>query len=313
MRSSEARTRGSPGVFARAAATLVLALPACAGADAPLRALEGELGRQIAAGGAEVSVYFRDLAAGDSLLISPDRRMHAASTMKVPVMIQLFLDRDAGKLDLDDSTTVGTTFHSIVDGSAFEMAVGSDSETELYGRLGAPATLRELNDLMITVSSNLATNILIELLGATRVTATMRGLGADSIEVLRGVEDLKAFEAGLSNSVTARDLGVIMTALARQSVGSPESAREMIEVLKRQRFREKIPAGVGEGAVVANKTGDITRVSHDAAIVYPPGREPYVLVVLTRGIEDPEVSATLVADLSRAVYRHVVGTADGDG
>ena len=77
-----------------------------------------------------------------------------------------------------------------------------------------------------------------------------------------------------------------------------------VAIMLAQEFNEKIPAGLPPGIRVAHKTGDITAVSHDAAIVYPPGRQPYVLVVLTRGITDGAKSAKLIADISSMVFSH---------
>lgn len=251
-----------------------------------------------------VGVYFYDLDTGDSLLLNADARMHAASTMKVPVMIQLFRDAEAGAR-LDDSVVVTNTFHSIVDDSPYQLSASDDSDTLLYGRVGQHETVRALIERMITMSSNLATNILIEFGEAQRVQQTMRELGADSIAVLRGVEDMKAYEAGLSNTTTARDLGVIFKAIAQDSAASPASCDSMIAILSRQEFNEGIPAGVPEGTRVAHKTGWITGIRHDGGIVYPDHGEPYVLVVLTRGIDDPAVADKLIADISRSVYQWV--------
>jgi beta-lactamase class A len=158
---------------------------------------------------------------------------------------------------------------------------------------------------MITRSSNLATNILIEFADARRVTATMRAFGADSIEVLRGVEDLKAYEAGMSNTTTARDLGVIFTALAEGRAASDSATAAMLAILERQQFNEGIPAGLPAGTRVAHKTGAITAINHDAAIVYPTGGggAPYVLVILVRGIEDHDESSRLIATLSEITYQ----------
>lgn len=158
--------------------------------------------------------------------------------------------------------------------------------------------------LMITRSSNFATNTLITLVGGEAVTKSMRELGAQRIQVRRGVEDGKAFEKGLNNTTTARDLAIILRAIQEGRAGSPSATREMLAILLAQEFNEKIPAGLPPGVRVAHKTGDITAVSHDAAIVYPPGRRPYVLVVLTRGIADGAKSARLIADLSALVYAH---------
>jgi len=292
----------------------VAAAAACArpdvrmtGADG-LSDLEASLRDTIAASGAEVGLYYRSLApGGDSVTIDADVRMHAASTMKVPVMMRLFLDDQEGVLSLDAEIPITRTFHSIVDGSEYELPIDSDSDTTFYGRVGEPVPVRELLDRMITWSSNLATNILIERVDARRVTAMLREIGADSMEVLRGVEDLKAFEAGLSNTATARDLGVVMAAVQ----GSPRfalAAREaMVRILERQHFRENIPAGLPPGTRVANKTGWITGHNHDAAVVFPTDAPPYVLAIMVRGIEDQGVAADLVARLSRQVWAFHTG------
>jgi beta-lactamase class A len=260
-----------------------------------------------AAAGAEVSVYYRSLdanaGAADSLLVRADVRMHAASTMKVPVLVQLFLDHETGRLSLDDSLEVTTSFRSIVDGSPYELDRTSDSDSSLYAHAGEARPLRELARLMIVRSSNLATNLLIDLVDARRVTATMRSLGADSIEVLRGVEDIPAFEAGLNNTTTARDLGILFVALGTGRIASEASRREILGILEQQEFRDKIPAGLPAGVRVANKTGWITGISHDAALVFPPARAPYVLVVLTRGAE-AEAAERLIAGVSRLVWEH---------
>lgn len=287
-------------------------LSACGGPQPAFHGvLEASLDSVITASGGEIAVFYEDLATRDTLFISPDLRMHAASTMKVPVMIQLFLDRDAGLLSLEDSLEVTTTFSSIVDGSPYSLTPESDSDSTLYALEGERASYADLIDLMITYSSNLATNILIQEADAQRVTAAMRTLGADSILVLRGVEDGPAFRVGLSNTTTARDLGVIMSALGRREVGSPETSGEMLEILGRQHWRTKIPALLPEGTRVAHKTGRITGISHDAGVVFPAATGPYTLVILTRGFEDGNLADSLAARISRMVYDYHVSKGSG--
>jgi beta-lactamase class A len=253
-----------------------------------------------------VGVYFHDLGTGDTLLVNANVRFHAASTMKVPVMIQLFRDRDAGKLTLDDSVPISNDFRSIVDGSPYQLDKADDSDSTLYDLVGKKRTIRQLVELMETVSSNLATNLLIALVDAKRANATAHSLGADSILVLRGVEDGKAYRAGMNNTTTARDLGMLLTALAQFRAASPAACREMLEVLGRQHFTEGIPAGLPAGTRVEHKTGWIGGVVyHDAAIVRPAGRAPYVLVVLTGGVKDDSVAYALVRDISHQVYAAV--------
>jgi beta-lactamase class A len=261
------------------------------------------LARIAAAPATAVGVYYRDLTTRDSVLVGARKRFHAASTMKVPVMIQLFRDRDAHRLSLDDSIAVTNTFQSIMDTSTYRLDKADDSDSTLYARVGTKASIRELVELMETVSSNLATNILITRLGAPRANATAHELGADSILVLRGVEDGKAYRAGRNNTTTARDLGVLMAAIAQNRAASPAACREMLEILGRQHFQEGIPAGLPAGTLVYHKTGWVGKVVyHDAAIVELPGGRRYVLVVLTGGIEKDEDSYNVVSDISRMVY-----------
>jgi beta-lactamase class A len=290
-------------------AALLLALAACApGAPRPVAsALEPEVRAiiQRAAGDtAEVSVAFRDLQTGDSLLIDAGKTMHAASTMKVPVMLELFRRADAGELRMDETVTVRNQFRSIADGSAYSLTSSDDGDTTLYSRVGQSVPLRELVERMITRSSNLATNLLIDRADPARIATTLAGLGAGDMRVLRGVEDGPAFRAGMNNATTARALLRVMEAIAAGRAASPRATEEMLAVLGRQEFREMIPAGLPAGVRSANKTGNITRIAHDAAIVFPEGRRPYVLVVLTRGFVDADVAAATGRDISAAVYRH---------
>lgn len=261
--------------------------------DAQVRAL-------VAASGAEVAVAYRTLDGKSELMIDPDKSFHAASTMKVPVMIELFRQAEAGTLRLDDPLPIRNDFRSIVDGSPYKLSEGDDSDREVYANVGKTMTLRALNEAMITVSSNFATNLLIEKLGVENIRATVTRLGADGMKVLRGVEDSKAFEKGLNNATTARALLVLLEKLGRGEAVSPAADREMVEVLKRQKFRDAIPAGVPAGTEVAHKTGNITRIHHDAAIVYGP--KPYVIVILVRRIQDQKVSGALMASISKAVW-----------
>jgi beta-lactamase class A len=254
--------------------------------------------------GAQVGLAYIDLANGDTLFLNADSSFHAASTMKVPVMIELFRAAAARSFAMDQRLMLVNQFASIVDGSLYSLDSTSDSDTTLYHRIGQRVAIDTLLRLMITRSSNFATNTLIALVGAENVTRTMRSLGAQRIQVLRGVEDGKAFDKGLNNTTTARDLAIILRSIEEGKAASPAATRQMLGILLAQEFNEKIPAGLPAGTRVAHKTGEITAVSHDAAIVYLPGRKPYVLVVLTRGIADGNHSSKLIADLSALVYGH---------
>jgi len=282
-------------------AALFLAMPQPAVAGQP-STLDAEIRGIIAGSGAEVAVAFRTVDGRDELLIDPDKVFHAASTMKVPVMIELFRQAGKGALSLEEKLPIRNRFKSIVDGSPYKLSEGDDSDKEIYAAVGKSLTLRQLCEAMITVSSNFATNLLIERLGVEKIRNTVTRLGADGMQVLRGVEDQKAFDKGLNNSTTARALLVLFQKLATGQAVTATSDAAMIDILKRQKFNEAIPAGVPAGTPVAHKTGNITRIHHDAGIVYAP--RPYVLVILVRGIPDQKVSAPLMSTISAAVYQH---------
>src|SRR6476469_3769449 len=283
--------------FLIAAALLVMAQ----GNDSLQRQIEQ---RVAADSGAYVGVAYIDLGSVDTLFLNADSSFHAASTMKVPVMVELFRRAGSGSFRMNQELLVVNQFASLVDGSPFTLDAGSDSDSSLYHRVGERVRVDSLLWRMITRSSNLATNTLITLVGADAVTRTMRELGANRIQVLRGVEDGKAFERGLNNTTTARDLAIILRAIQNGTAAPPNATREMLSVLLAQEFNDRIPAGLPPGVRVAHKTGDITAVAHDAAIVYPPDRQPYILVVLTRGIRDDKKSSKLIADISAMVYAH---------
>ena len=256
--------------------------------------------------GATVGVVFAEVGDHAAFSVNADSVFHAASTMKVPVMIEYFRGLDAGRIRPDQDLLLGTGFKSIVDGSPYSLDAGVDSDSSVFARVGQRVPLSWLVERMIVRSSNLATNTLIEVLDARRVDDTAKSLGTTTMKVLRGVEDGKAFQQGLNNQTSARDLAVLLEAIESGKAASKESCRRMIDILARQEFNEEIPAGLPSGTRVAHKTGWITGVTHDAAIIYPPGRKPYVLVVLTKGIPDRPVAQRLIADISRLVWGSVV-------
>ena len=248
-----------------------------------------------------MGVAFRTLDGRTEWFFHADDSFHAASTMKVPVMIELFRQVRQGKLKLGDTLAVRNEFRSIVDGSPYSLDVSDDSEPEIYKAVGQSRTLGDLCDRMITRSSNLATNLLIEKLGVENIRATVQLLHADGMNVLRGVEDGKAYQKGLNNTTTARALLRLLEAIAKGQAVDPEASARMTEILERQTFNEGIPAGVPKGTRVAHKTGEITNLHHDAATVY--ARRPFVLVVLTRGIADSKQSSGLIADVTQSLYQ----------
>ncbi|MEI9918744.1 MAG: serine hydrolase [Bacteroidota bacterium] len=235
------------------------------------------------------ALAFKDLQTGEEILINEHRLFHAASTMKTPVMIEVFK-----QLSLSDSVAIKTTFNSIVD-STFTLSPEDDSEKSLYTI--KKTTIDDLVKKMIINSSNLATNILIEIVGAKNVTQSMRDLGAKDILVLRGVEDGKAYRAGLNNKVTAYDLMLIFSSIVDK--------KEMIDILLQQQFNDIIPAKLPKEVKVAHKTGWITGLHHDSGIVILPDGRKYVLVILSDSLEDEKAAIDNMATVSKMIYDYV--------
>jgi beta-lactamase class A len=255
-------------------------------------------------GAADVAVAFHNLTNGNELFIHADVNFHPASTIKIPIMMEVFRQANEKVFSLDDRLAVKNDFVSIVDGSHFSLQPADDSETGLYRRIGERLTIRELVRLMITESSNVATNMLVERVTPGRATEFMRDLGTKDVNVLRGVEDSKAYARGLNSGATARGLMLILVRLAERGVVSTEASAEMLAILRGQKFNEGIPAGVPAGTPVAHKTGSFAKVYHDVGIIEPPARKPLVLVIFTRGIEKEPRAHRLVADITRRLFTH---------
>jgi beta-lactamase class A len=270
-------------------------------ASPTVRSAHDHIQRLITASGAEVAVAWQPVNAkrGETILINATTRFHAASTMKLPVMIELFRQVAKKRLRLGDTLIVSNHFASIVDGSPYEVSAAGDSDADVHNAIGQPMTLGVLCEHMITRSSNLAANLLLAKLGPKNIQATIDRLGASGMQVLRGVEDQKAFDHGLNNTTDAMGLFTLLRQIGKGQVVSRMASAEMVEILKRQTANDGIPSGLPEGTPVAHKTGTITGIHHDAAIVY--SRRPYVLVVLVRGITDQRVSAKLMGDITRVV------------
>ncbi len=251
---------------------------------------------------AKVGLAAYNFATGEEILINPDVFFHPASTMKVCVMMEVFHQARRGLFSLDDQLTIKNEFASIVDGSKYDLSIADDSETDLYNRIGQPLPIRDLVRLMITLSSNLATNLLVERVTPQRITVFMRELGADGLIVRRGVEDNKAFQLGLNNESTARSFMNILVKLEKREIVSEQDSDEMIKILLGQKFNEMIPAQLPADVRVAHKTGWTGKFYHDVGIIYPPNAKPIVLAILTSGFEKEEAAHPFVASLAKKVY-----------
>jgi len=268
------------------------------------RALRNEIARIEKESGAKaIAVALHDLETRFELHYHADRWFHAASTIKVPILLGAFAAIDRGDLLPHSRVHVRNRFLSVVEDIPFRVESGRDANSAVHNAIGKMMRVDELAYHMITTSSNLATNLLLGVIGTPAVNQTLRELDVeDGIELKRGVEDELAFEKRINNMVTADGLLRILVMLAEGKAFSPALSRRMMDILHGQEFNQGIPARLPKGARVAHKTGEISTVAHDAGVVYLPKRKPYALVILTEW--DPAASgrSRTIATISHAIY-----------
>jgi len=253
-----------------------------------------------------IAVAVHDLESGWRFSLRADRWFHAASTIKVALLLAVFRAADESRLRLDDSLHVRNRFFSAADGSPFHLNRDSDAMPELYESIGRTAKISALAEGMISSSSNLATNLLLDLVGVEYARKVLRDAQVDGVELRRGVEDHAAHQREINNEVTADGLVRLLSAV-RGDFLSKESKEQAIRILLEQRFKSMIPAGLPAHATVAHKTGEISTACHDMGIVYLPEREPYIAVILTEFASEQDGRRETVAAISEAIYRSVVG------
>lgn len=283
---------------------IILAITSCEKKQSP-EELKKMISREFSKQPGTFAIAFKDLNTGEEILIHEHELFHAASTMKTPVMVEVYKQAAEGKFSLKDSILIKNEFKSIVDGSFYSLNKKDDSDTLIYNHIGEKRTVYSLMYDMIIISSNLATNLIIELVDAKNVTNTLRSIGANDIKVLRGVEDTKAFEAGMNNQVTAYDLMLMFEKIDKEELVNSEASMAMMDILLNQKFNDIIPANLPKEVKVAHKTGWITGIHHDSGIVFLPDGRKYVLVMLSKDLKDEDAGVKTMANVSKMIYEYV--------
>lgn len=261
-------------------------------------------------GAATVSASLYDYEHDLSWSYRGDRWCHAASTIKVAVLYALYAAIDERRFGPYRRLHVRNRFLSAADGSPFRVAAARDGDGDVHNAIGKTMRLVELATHMIATSSNLAANLLLDLLGVEYARGTLAVAGIAGVDLVRGVEDDLAFEEGINNRVTADGLVALLRAIHEARGVSRRASGDMLEILSMQQFRSGIPAGLPaearNRARIANKTGEISTAAHDAGIVFIAGRRPYVIAVLTEHAPDNGKRMEPVAMVSRAIYDWLV-------
>ena len=258
-------------------------------------------------GARAVAVALHDMESGAELHYDADRWFHGASTIKVAILLAVYGEIDRGRLVPQSRVHVRNRFLSAYDGSPFRVLADRDADSEVHAAIGKTMRISELALHMIATSSNLATNLLLDLIGLETVQRTIDHFGLTGLDVRRGVEDEKAYEHGIVNRVTANGLVALLRLIAEERAYTPALSHEMLDILHQQEFKKGIPARLPREVRVAHKTGDISTVAHDAGVVYPPERKPYVVAILTEWAADAGSRSPTIAAISHAVYDELRG------
>ncbi|MEN8251104.1 MAG: serine hydrolase [Bacteroidota bacterium] len=259
-----------------------------------------------------VAISFYDYETSTSWSYKGDVFFHAASTIKVPILIGIFQLIEEGKLKLDSQVHVRNRFISPFNNEPFRVQASRDGNRTVYSSIGRALPVSELAHQMIVTSSNLATNLLVELVGAETLQQKLKRLNINGVEFRRGVEDELAFENGINNMVTANGLTKLFRYLHESDEIATELSDKMIDILRQQKFNQGIPVGVPKDlrkqSIFAHKTGEISMVAHDTGLAYLPERNPYALTILTERVPGESKSRRAIQRISRLVYKNFIGT-----
>jgi beta-lactamase class A len=254
----------------------------------------------------EVAVSVYDIQTGAEFSCAGDRRFHAASTFKAAILLAFLKAVESGAIRQADHLQIRNRFLSITSGEPYRIVQERDGDNSVHAHIGRSMTLLELARLMITRSSNLATNLLLDFLTIEYVRGVMSESGVTGVEVRRGVEDIAAHEAGINNEATADGLCRLFRCFLPEGGLGEESRAAALEILGAQEFNRMLPARLPKGVRVAHKTGEISTHCHDAGLVFPPDRGPYAVAILTQFSAEEARPQRAVADISAAIYEHLV-------
>jgi beta-lactamase class A len=264
---------------------------------------------QVRRGDGVVSVVVR--VSGESeprVSIEPDAQHYSASIMKLPILVAAHRLVERGRLDLDRRVAVHNDFASQRPGERFRLDQDEDSDPDTWAALGTEVPLRELVHRMITVSGNLATDVVLDEVGVAEVAAVLADADCSRrTAIVRGIEDYPARDAGIDNLITADDMARLVVALADGRLAGPAATTACEETLLAQEYRSGIPAGLPDDLVVGNKTGWIAGVNHDVALVHAPGLPPVGMAVLVSAPGSEAEREAGIARIAEAAWVEAVG------
>lgn len=278
------------------AKALLAQLPTGQTQESPAR---GQVEQLIGQTGAQVAVAFRSLDGSQQLFLRADEPFPAApATIQVPIMIELYHEVQTGTVSLSDTVIVHNSFHSLVDNTSYQLDPKNDPDPALYNSLGKPVTLQQLCEEMVAKNSTLAADLLVERLGVALIRQRIAALHANGMELFRGLEPGRPLDTKPENQTTARAVFELLWTLAKGQEADDDSSKQMIGMMARAAFSHAPTAGMPADPRAAESVS-LAGTGQQALIVEGP--HPYVIVILVRGISNPETEAELMAQIMHAL------------
>jgi beta-lactamase class A len=237
----------------------------------------------------KAGMFFVDLETGSYLDIGGDFVFPAASTIKLPILMALFQDVDAGKVRLNEILVMRSSLVAGGSGDMQDMPVGS--------RFSVLRTATK----MITISDNTATNMIIHRLGGiSRLNQRFRSWGLRDTKIRNWLADLRG-----TNTTSSKDMVKLLALLMKDQLLSAKSKQQTLGILRRTTTRTLLPAGLGPGASIANKTGDIGFLIGDAGVITMPNGKQYLGGIFVKRPYDDVRGRIFIQKVSRLVYNHL--------
>lgn len=236
-----------------------------------------------------VCVAFQDLTNGHGFSIDGDRSVPSASTIKLVIMAELMARVQSGELSLEQKLTITPEMKTGGDGILKELEPGHSF------------SLREIMTLMIIVSDNQTTNILIDLLGMEAINARAEAMGLHQTVLGRKMMDSEAKKQGRDNFISANDMAAILRAIYDKKLIDEAASETMLDILLRQQQNGRLQLYLPEELPMAHKCGDLDLLENDGGIIFAPDH-PYILVVLTSQMPSNKEGRETIGLLSRLVY-----------
>ena len=236
----------------------------------------------------QTGAFFVDVDNGNYLDLKSNKVFSAASTIKIPILVAFFQDVDAEKIRLDEKLTIEKD------------VVGGGSGNMQYEKRGTKYTALQTAIKMISISDNTATNMLIKRLGGKELlNQRFREWGLTNTAINNYLPDLQG-----TNTSSPRDLGNLLAMVNQGELISLKSRDRLLVIMRQTRTRTLLPQGLGKGAIIAHKTGDIGTILADAGIVDMPSGKRYIAVAMVKRPHNDYAARTLIQNISRTVYQY---------